>query len=139
LCGSLRLEPWVVAYPAILARRAASRTSSFCIIGVALTLVLWRVDCAQYLQSSCEVTGQRAVRGERGERERGRRLVRGEQRAVRIEAGERGRPLRAGTRAPPPPRLRRHHGESALHGPSGQPRASRPRCLERRVAAWALL
>ena len=70
MCGSLRLEPWVVAYPAILARRAASRTSSFCIIGVALTLVLWRVDCAQYLQSSCEVTGQRAVRGERGERER---------------------------------------------------------------------
>ena len=38
--------------PAILARRAASSTSSFCIMGVAFTLVLCRVDCAQYLQSS---------------------------------------------------------------------------------------
>ena len=73
MCGSLRLEPWVVAYPAILARRAASRTSSFCIIGVALTLVLWRVDCAQYLQSSCEAMGRGAVRGrECGKSEGGR-------------------------------------------------------------------
>ena len=138
MCGSLRLEPWVVAYPAILARRAASSTSSFCIMGVALTLVLWRVDCAQYLQSSCKATDQRAVRGEEGD-EGGRCVRERGTAAVRREGCVRER---AHVGSAPGHRRRLAFGiitarvasRAQWSAPSQQ--AGR---LERPVAAWALL